>query len=94
MKQKVSHLVASVLLYRFTITDLSSLQEKLVTYEENPENFFPPDFFLKSNANVTLAANTIKDLYLKDVPEDEKMGHMVRVSVKNTNNSISYNFQL
>lgn len=66
----------------YIFIDLTRLNEKLVSYEENPEKFFPPDFFLKSDTNVTLAANTIKDLYLKDVPEDEKMGHMVRVSVK------------
>lgn len=64
-----------------TLVDLDKLNQTLEKYEHNYLKYFPSDFKLRNDVNATQTASTIRDFYFKDVPEDEKMGHMVKVSI-------------
>lgn len=52
------------------------------SYETNPEKFIPDDFYVKDGINKTLVGLSIKNLYLENTPENEKMGHIVRVMIE------------
>ncbi|XP_076275438.1 juvenile hormone esterase-like [Rhynchophorus ferrugineus] len=58
--------------------DLDNLAAMLKKYEDNPTNFIPDNFEVVDGANVTEVGKSIRDLYLEGVPDDERLGHMIR----------------
>ncbi|KAL1492311.1 hypothetical protein ABEB36_012784 [Hypothenemus hampei] len=58
--------------------NLTNLKNTLEKYEKTPEKFIPSDFIVKQEANISLVADSIKNCYLLNVADDEKMGHIVK----------------
>ncbi|CAG9764251.1 unnamed protein product [Ceutorhynchus assimilis] len=58
--------------------DLINLKKELDQFESNPEKFIPSDFVVKDGVNRSEVGKAIRNLYLQDVPEDSKMGHIVK----------------
>lgn len=90
LKQQVflKHTILTSITAKRLLVDLDKLNKTLEKYEQNYLKFFPSDFKLKSDVNATQIASVIRDFYFKDVPEDEKMGHMIKVSILNATGNI------
>ncbi|XP_030751749.1 uncharacterized protein LOC115879197 [Sitophilus oryzae] len=64
--------------------DLEKLAKNLESYEKNYEKFIPKNMDLSVNVNKSLVSKTIRDLYLDNVPDDSKMGHLIKYMSHNT----------
>ncbi|XP_030752243.1 venom carboxylesterase-6-like isoform X2 [Sitophilus oryzae] len=64
--------------------DLEQLEKYLEVYEKNIERFIPTNLILSDTVNKSTVGKTIRDLYLENIPDDEKLGHLIKFMSHNT----------